>query len=269
MEVKAKSFTRSNCGKVTLQPGTKLAVEWSGEHCFSSLEYGKEVYFAKSGFTLVGASLPLDAYLAKVSTVATNKHGVKLSLSLTPNKAESSLDGLSVTELQALGYLVATSSTPYPQQLGRALRVKPNLNQEVNTMNTGAELFAAVSNDFTTIECKFRDSNQKVYTYKAKLADGVMVGDAVVVFTPSSGFTVVDVVAVHDVPTFNYGINYKWIVQRVDATAYRAQEAVEKELSDAAVQEARTAERKSTLKAIRKAFPEGSAVRSILEKYMV
>lgn len=83
-----------------------------------------------------------------------------------------------------------------------------------------------------TISVKFRDTNGQAigrcYTYKT-LDDSIVVGDAVVVDAPHGGFVVVNVVEVHETAMMSAedGINYKWIVCKVDATAYYDQLATD------------------------------------------
>jgi len=272
-----------------------LTVDWDGVECFSTEEHGMGTFFQKENFSPIEkvkpiinlkftdkTALPPGNYSVKIESVKVEQVGDVSKCEATGVKISMDFSAIQKRELALIQQNRFKGETPeeyqkrqlamFGQQFGRGLRITSNnqeLTKEVKTMNTGAALFAAVSDNFVTIECKFRDANQKTYTYKAKKSDSIMVGDIVVVLTPANGYVIVDVVAVHNTPQFTPGINYRWIVQRVDNKAYQEQLVLEAVLTAAAEQEARQVQRKTTLKVLKKAYPEGSEVRTILEKYVL
>jgi len=298
---RAARTTAKSKRHIMVNKGKILTVDWDGVECFSTKEYGMGTFFAKDGFTPIeccsvpkmdikfadsvkpAEPLPPGTHTVTIDSVnieqvgdasVTDLKGVKINFNLQLPKAKPTLEELSQEKLWAglYGGGLATKVPNYllPAHLKYNAKHITILHTEEEIMTTsGAALFLAVSTVFTTVECKFRDANQKTYTYKAKLDDEIMVGDVVVVDTPSSGFTIVDVVAVHAQPKLMQGINYKWIVQRVDNTEYKKQLQVEAELSSAIEKEADANSRKRAAKALKKAYPDGSEVRSILEKYVL
>ncbi len=86
-----------------------------------------------------------------------------------------------------------------------------------------------------TLRVRFKDErnnyavNGKEYTYKALATMEIKVGDEVIVESPSSGFVVVVVTEVDEFADINYEGNssYKWVVQKVDPTAYLARKEKE------------------------------------------
>ncbi len=108
----------------------------------------------------------------------------------------------------------------------------------------------------------------KQYTYK--IEGSCEVGDTVIVDSPYSGLTCVKVVNVDDEPRIdlNAEFTYKWVVQRVDTSAYRErldkEEAFLKQIEG--VQ--RTAMRDQLLRQHAETFPVGSVAREEFDKAM-
>ena len=76
--------------------------------------------------------------------------------------------------------------------------------------------------DVTTVEVTFPHANggeSKPYTYKCLKSDDLKPGDQVLVYT-AQGFKIVNVVKMHKIPHVVDGIEYKWIVQKVDFSRY-------------------------------------------------
>ena len=95
---------------------------------------------------------------------------------------------------------------------------------EVNVLLADNENFKFVSAIFAPY------TGENTYTYKTML--DLAVDDFVVVDTPSRGFQVVQVrelLSPMEVD-FDVDFNYKWIVQKVDTTAYDEARAREKEI---------------------------------------
>lgn len=61
----------------------------------------------------------------------------------------------------------------------------------------------------------------KTYTYKATLDMGIAKGDKVIVDSPHSGLTIVEVVGVDESDLFEGDFEYKWVVQRIDTAGYQ------------------------------------------------
>lgn len=90
-------------------------------------------------------------------------------------------------------------------------------HQIINLLQEGYKTIAVV---YAT-QREFQDSGAaKRYTFKT-MDESIKVDDHVVVLT-SGKFSVVTVVEVHDVPQIDYdsGIQYTWIVQKLDMTLY-------------------------------------------------
>lgn len=92
-----------------------------------------------------------------------------------------------------------------------------------NNMQT---LFAAMIPNLRCVGVKFCDQNGspmgREYTYKT-LDPTIEVNQKVIVDTPVSGLTVVQVVSVSGVEAMdNKTVDYKWVVQKVDTTEYQA-----------------------------------------------
>lgn len=81
-----------------------------------------------------------------------------------------------------------------------------------------------------TVGCRFKGGNQ-IYTYKHRLGE-LKEGDELVVQTPSNGPQVVTVARVDTVPDLDAdsSIEYAWVIQKVDRTAYDADLVRDKEL---------------------------------------
>lgn len=166
-------------------------------------------------------------------------------------------------------------------------------------------LMTLLQENFTTIVCVFREGNDvhpsvhpnsnvaadpwnnrgptpgtsvpdmrqrpvKGYTYKAHLDDNIQVGDVVVVDSPNVGLTLVDVVAVHDIPQINLAAEYtyKWIVQRVDTTRYQETLRREKEFTELVVEAERVSQRELLLQQFKDTMPPSGPARILLEKAM-
>lgn len=84
-----------------------------------------------------------------------------------------------------------------------------------------SQLVAMLQQNVHTVEVQFA-SNGRSYTYKAHAEMALKEGDHVVVETPSTGLTLVQVVKVHDTVKINAGsdVTYKWILGKVDLAVY-------------------------------------------------
>lgn len=86
-------------------------------------------------------------------------------------------------------------------------------------------LLAQMIPDLRVVNVRFKDCNGqpvgREYSYKTMDAE-VIVGDTVVVDTPSTGLQCVVVTKVTDATALEVqsSINYKWIIQRVDMAEY-------------------------------------------------
>lgn len=128
-------------------------------------------------------------------------------------------------------------------------------------------LLAYIQEGYTTIEVVFHGSNQP-YTYKAWLADGIEVGDHVVVLTPSKGYTVVNVVAVHKTPHIDSAKDwtYKWVVNKVDDARYLSVQQKEEEFLESVAEAERVCARDQMVKQALEGLPEGTAGRKVFEE---
>jgi hypothetical protein len=84
-------------------------------------------------------------------------------------------------------------------------------------------LISILQDSYTTISVKFENNNCSIYTYKCPLSEDVRVGDFVIV-PPScvkNYYNTGQIVEVHEAPRIHQGIEYKWIVQRIDDSRYK------------------------------------------------
>jgi SepF-like predicted cell division protein (DUF552 family) len=89
-------------------------------------------------------------------------------------------------------------------------------------MSTSANfIFASLLPDVIAVKVKFKSTSQ-YYTYKALTSMGIEVGDTVVVDSPSSGMTLVEVKEVEDFKTLDPSLynGYKWIVGKLNVADY-------------------------------------------------
>lgn len=66
--------------------------------------------------------------------------------------------------------------------------------------------------------------NNNFYTYKALSSENILAGDSVVVLTPKDDYKVATVneVKTSDFIDLSVPFDYKWIIQKVDTTSYKA-----------------------------------------------
>lgn len=153
-------------------------------------------------------------------------------------------------------------------------------------------LLALLQEGYTTIEVTFKDTDRrevregrpwdedpyraqqhaqprapKRYTYKAKLADKVEVGDSVVVDSTSNGMVVMDVVAVHATPKIDLDapFTYKWIVQKVDAEGYKRTLEQEDKFHQVMLEIERVRQRELLMQQFTANLPEGSEARKLFD----
>ncbi len=92
--------------------------------------------------------------------------------------------------------------------------------------NKQRALLAMLQDNMTTAQCLFAGSAQE-YTYKVDKAWDVKAGDSLVVKSPRTGLTVVQVVSVDKSSRIDEAnsaaINYTWAVSKVDLAGYEAQ----------------------------------------------
>lgn len=114
-------------------------------------------------------------------------------------------------------------------------------------MQNFQHLIALLQKNYTTVAVRFRDnatgstSGADSYTYKVPLSMEVAKGDLLVV-PARKFFSVAEVVEVHDAPQIDVKkpLALRWVVQKVDTTAYDDQTARE----DQAIKQVEVAERR-------------------------
>lgn len=105
----------------------------------------------------------------------------------------------------------------------------------VHTMeyNRMHEITKKQEGTFYTVSCSFlQDSSNRQYTYKVpNEQDAIDLGDLAIVET-NSGFKIVKVKAIHDIPQIDYSApyEYSWIVGTVPLQDYLVTKATEKQL---------------------------------------
>lgn len=128
-------------------------------------------------------------------------------------------------------------------------------------------LIALLQAGYTTIQVTFV-GYAKPYTYKAPASAGIEAGDKVIVDSPTSGLTVVDVVSVDATPRIDLDADftYKWIVQKVDMAAYQRTIDLEAEAMEMLEEAERRRQRDSLMKEYTDQFPEGTEARKLFDK---
>ncbi len=108
------------------------------------------------------------------------------------------------------------------------------------------------------------DIKPRTYTYKAPITDGIKADDFVVVDHPKGGPMVAMVYGVDTFADINpdADFEYKWIVCKVDRTAYEARQAREKEFLASMQHVEREAQRAELIEKFAKHLPEGSEARA-------
>ena len=125
-------------------------------------------------------------------------------------------------------------------------------------------LLSLLQTGFTTIKVKFADNSNhdnrpgKEYTYK--IQGPCFAGDWVVVDSPANGLVVVRVMSVDEAPRIDLDAEYtyKWVVQRVDVTAYKDRLEKEKAFLVQVENAQRMAQRDVLLTQYAEAFPVGT-----------
>lgn len=111
---------------------------------------------------------------------------------------------------------------------------------------------------YTTVCVKFKETDVKTYTYKVMKSDNVVAGDSVVVNSPSQGLVVVTVVEAHVEPRIDINANFKyqWIVQKVDTTNYKKRSDLEERLAQSLLEIERQKQRQQLAMELRAQMPE-------------
>lgn len=106
------------------------------------------------------------------------------------------------------------------------------------------------------------------YTYKADLADNLQQGDAVVVESPKAGLVIARVVAVDPTPRIDVDadFDYKWIVQKVDRTAYDKRNMGEREFQDTLQEVERVKQREILVRSMAENLPAGTEARRMFDE---
>jgi hypothetical protein len=83
------------------------------------------------------------------------------------------------------------------------------------------QILLALQTGYTTCQVEF-DVGSKLYTYKVPLSWNLRPTDQIIVDTPSTGYTLVRVIGVHDEPQIDLEgpYTYKWAVCKVDNSKY-------------------------------------------------
>lgn len=135
--------------------------------------------------------------------------------------------------------------------------IQPVKEKVMNTKQIGAEVYALAAKDFVTVRIVFSDFG-KEYTYKAKAALNLAVGDKCVVDSPVNGLTVVTVTGVDDSPEVFNGYTYKWVVDKVSTTAHELQQSLEEDIGKQVEAAAKADRRANAVQQLLATAPEGS-----------
>lgn len=133
-------------------------------------------------------------------------------------------------------------------------------------------LISLLQNDYVTVKVVFQrpdyapitGSTNKRYTYKARLP---IAKDDIAVVEVSSRLAIVKVVEVNDVPQIDVDADYdyKWLVQRIDRTAYDNTVAVEKKFTEAMMAAEKAHQRLLLAQKFTDHLPIGSEARTLFD----
>ncbi len=160
-----------------------------------------------------------------------------LTIGMHPSHAQLIIDGRVV-----LGDVVHIeeqySCNSHTMNVEIAIHNIAHQNEETGEEGMKTNVVAALLMEgVKTVGVRFREMGMlspKTYTYKTM--EDLEIGDKVVVDSPKSGITVVEVFAVHDVCALDVdsSYSYKWIIQKVDTEQYDSlnarEETFQKEL---------------------------------------
>lgn len=114
-----------------------------------------------------------------------------------------------------------------------------------------------------------QQAQEKQYTYKCQFKD-VEVGDMVVLPPSSEGKmpSIGTIVRVDDEPQLNFesGIEYKWLLDKVDTTGYAAILEKEKQMMNVLRASERAKQRKELVDNYQLSLPEGSESRKLFDE---
>lgn len=122
-----------------------------------------------------------------------------------------------------------------------------------------ADLMLTEHPSFRFYSCVFAPyTGTKTYAYKT--FDEFTAGDFAIVETPSNGFQVVKVTGEVSISELDTNVHYKWIVSKLDLTAYEKAKQMEQDVAKAI----RKAENKQLLKELRESIPDAEEVRKLV-----
>ena len=134
-------------------------------------------------------------------------------------------------------------------------------------------LISLLQNDYVTVQVVFQrpenaaptPSTNRRYTYKARMP---ISKDDIAIVEACGRLAIVKVVEVNDVPQIDMDADYdyKWIVQRIDRSAYDATVAVEKKFAAAMLAAEKLHQREVLAKKFTEHLPVGSEARNLFEQ---
>lgn len=173
---------------------------------------------------------------------------------------QASADSFVQEKLLRIAIGIRTSQTKHAKRVVQLIGfapIQPVKEKEMNTQQLGAEVYALAAKDFVTVRVVFSDFG-KEYTYKAKAALNLAVGDKCIVDSPTTGLTVVTVTGVDDSPEVFSGYNYKWVVDKVSVTAHELQQSLEEDIGKQIEAAAKADRRANAVQQLLATAPEGS-----------
>lgn len=112
----------------------------------------------------------------------------------------------------------------------------------------------------------FRNLSQKSWVYKALATQGIKVGDHLVVQTADGQLKTVRCIAVGEPIDLNADFEYKFIVQRIDLTAYQICLDHEEKVKEMLLTAERQRQTDEVIEQYKKAYPEGTPARQQLDE---
>jgi len=148
---------------------------------------------------------------------------------------------------------------------------KPESNEPKYIMNLQSNphyILSLVDDTIKTVAAVFAGGGNKTkYVFKTRL--NLAVGDKVIADT-KNGLSIVEVVEVHTVPTFDIDVEYCWAFQRVDTEGYQTMLARDKEALDILREAKRRTHRQEALLEVEKMIgPDVQRMRKALQGEVV
>jgi hypothetical protein len=190
------------------------------------------------------------------------QHGRDAAMRGYPRRTRYEIDDYRVMFFQGYDDFSSASSKPNPIVINKLNELAENYNNNIFPVTTPEDfrvnksnltfIFAAMLPELIAVKVAYPNTPNRSYTYKALQSQNIVKGDKVVVDSPNSGLTVVEVVSVGTIDDIDPDLynGYKWIVGKVDMADYAAVTAKEVAFRDKVAELQRVARRKAAIEKV-------------------